>query len=86
MKRAILTGATGAVGSARVKELIKYNIEVLVLCRENSVRNCNIPIHPLVTKEYCDLSELNVVTNKTGKDWDVFLPFCMARHNWHCPQ
>ena len=67
MKRAILTGATGAVGSALIKELIKNDIEVLVLCRENSVRNCNIPIHPLVTKEYCDLSELNVVTNKTGK-------------------
>ena len=48
MKRAILTGATGAVGSALIKELIKNNIEVLVLCRENSVRNCNIPIHPLV--------------------------------------
>lgn len=75
MKRAILTGATGAVGSALIKELIKNNIEVLVLCRENSVRNCNIPIHPLVTKEYCDLSELNVVTNKTGKDWDVFFHF-----------
>lgn len=75
MKRAILTGATGAVGSALIKELIKNDIEVLVLCRENSVRNCNIPIHPLVTKEYCDLSELNVVTNKTGKDWDVFFHF-----------
>ena len=75
MKRAILTGATGAVGSALIKELIKNNIEVLVLCRENSVRNCNIPIHPLVTKEYCDLSELNVVINKTGKDWDVFFHF-----------
>ena len=75
MKRAILTGATGAVGSALIKELIKNNIEVLVLCRENSVRNCNIPIHPLVTKEYCDLSELNLVANKTGKDWDVFFHF-----------
>lgn len=75
MKRAILTGATGAVGSALIKELIKNNIEVLVLCRENSVRNCNIPIHSLVTKEYCDLSELNAITNKTGKDWDVFFHF-----------
>ena len=28
-----------------------------------------------MTKEYCDLSELNVVTNKTGKDWDVFFHF-----------
>ena len=34
MKRAILTGATGAVGTALIKELIKNEIEVLVLCRE----------------------------------------------------
>ena len=50
MKRAILTGATGAVGTALIKELIKNEIEVLVLCREGSVRNCCIPSHPLVTK------------------------------------
>lgn len=75
MKRVILTGATGAVGTALIKELIDNNIEVMVLCRENSVRNCNIPSHPLVTKKYCDISQLDSVTNKTGKKWDVFYHF-----------
>lgn len=75
MKRAILTGATGAVGTALIKELIKNEIEVLVLCREGSVRNCCIPSHPLVTKEYCDLSQLSGIQNDTGKEWDVFFHF-----------
>lgn len=75
MKRAILTGATGAVGTALIKELIKNEIEVLVLCREGSVRNCCIPSHPLVTKEYCDLSQLSSIQNDTGKEWDVFFHF-----------
>lgn len=75
MKRAILTGATGAVGSALIKELINNDIEVLVLCREGSVRNCNIPSHPLVMQEYCDLSQLSNIQNETGKEWDVFYHF-----------
>ncbi|MDD6489423.1 MAG: NAD(P)-dependent oxidoreductase [Clostridia bacterium] len=78
IKRAILTGATGTVGSALIRELIDNNIEVLVLCRKDSVRNCNIPSHPLVTKEYCDLSELNNLKNKTGKQWDVFYHFAWS--------
>ena len=32
MKRAIITGATGAVGTALVQELIKNEIEILVFC------------------------------------------------------
>lgn len=75
MKRAILTGATGAVGTALIKELIKNEIEVLVLCREGSIRNHCIPSHPLVTKEYCDISQLSSVQNDTGKEWDVFFHF-----------
>lgn len=75
MKRAILTGATGAVGTALIKELITNEIEVLVLCREGSVRNCCIPSHPLVIKEYCDLSQLSRIQNDTGKEWDVFFHF-----------
>lgn len=72
MKRAILTGATGAVGSALIRELINNNVEVLVFCRENSMRNSNIPSHPLIIKKYCDLSQLNNLKNETGKKWDVF--------------
>lgn len=75
MKRAIITGATGAVGTALVKELISHNVEVLVFCREESKRNEQIPEHKLVTKRYCSLSELATVQNDTGKDYDCFYHF-----------
>lgn len=75
MKRAIVTGATGAVGTALIKELISQNIEVLVFCREGSKRNVQIPSHQLVTKKYCALNELKNVQNDTGKNYDVFYHF-----------
>ncbi|MGN0656335.1 MAG: NAD-dependent epimerase/dehydratase family protein [Ruminiclostridium sp.] len=75
MKRAVVTGATGAVGTALIQELIDNEIEVLVFCREGSKRNCNIPKHPLVKLKYCSLEELATVQNDTGKTYDVFYHF-----------
>ena len=72
MERAIITGATGAVGTALVKELIKNNVEILVFCREGSGRNQQIPVHPLVTRKYCCLDQLSSIENDTGKNYDVF--------------
>lgn len=75
MRRAIVTGATGAVGTALVQELIDNNIEVLVFCREGSARNKQIPTHPLVTLKYCSLNQLSELKNETGKQYDVFYHF-----------
>lgn len=75
VKRAIVTGATGAVGTALVKVLVSNNIEVLVICRENSKRNKNIPKHELVSKLYCDLTDFSKIRNQTKKKWDVFYHF-----------
>lgn len=75
MKRAIVTGATGAVGTALINELIYNNIEVLVFCRESSARNANIPVNPLVQTMYCDLTELSQIQNTTSKNYDVFYHF-----------
>lgn len=75
MKRAIITGATGAVGTALIHELISNGIEVLVFCRKESKRNSQIPEHNLVTKKYCSLDELATVQNDTKKDYDVFYHF-----------
>lgn len=72
MKRAIVTGATGAVGSALINELLECGIEVLVFCREGSMRNRNIPKHSLLTVKYCSLEQLSFVKNDTGKLYDVF--------------
>lgn len=75
MKRAVITGATGAVGTALVKELASNGIEVLVLCRKGSKRNGQIPEYELVTKKYCALNELAAVQNDTGKNYDIFYHF-----------
>ncbi len=78
MKRVIITGATGAVGTALIDEMIKNDIEVLVFCHEGSLRNKQIPDHPLVTKLYCDLTELADVQNTTGKEYDIFYHLAWA--------
>lgn len=75
MKRAIISGATGAVGTALIKELISSNVEVLVLCRKDSKRNHNVPCHPLVEIKFCSLDEMASMENTTGKNYDVFYHF-----------
>ena len=75
MKRAIITGATGAVGTALVKELVANHVEVLVFCREGSKRNQNILKHPLVNLKYYSLDQLFTVVNDTEKIYDVFFHF-----------
>ena len=78
MKRAVITGATGAIGNALIKELVRNRVETLVLCREGSKRNDSIPKNPLVTTKYCSLEELNKVQNDIGKTYDVFYHFAWA--------
>lgn len=75
IQRAILTGATGAIGIALIKELVAHNVEVLVLCREGSKRNERIPEHPLVHKRFCDLAQLSMLQREEEKTYDVFYHF-----------
>ena len=78
MKRAIVTGATGAVGTALVRELAEAGTEVLVFVRKDSKRSQNIPDHPLVRRISCALKDLASVRNDTGLDWDVFYHLAWA--------
>lgn len=75
MKKVVITGATGAIGTAVVNKMIKENVEVLVLCRENSKRNDRIPKHDLVKTKYCSLDELKNLNNDSDKPYDVFYHF-----------
>lgn len=72
MERVIISGATGAIGTAIINELVNNNVEVLVLCRKDSKRNNQIPVSPLVTKKYCALNELKNLNNDSDKKYDVF--------------
>ncbi len=78
MKRAVITGATGAIGTALVQELICHGIECLVLCREGSARNARIPDHPLVHKMYYSLDRLAELKNESNRPYDVFYHFAWA--------
>lgn len=57
--RAVITGATGAVGMALISELISRNIEVLVLLRQGSRNADAIPESPLVKKLTCPLDRIS---------------------------
>ena len=70
IKKAIVTGATGVVGTALIKELISQNIETLVLTRKNG-RTEKIPVHPLIKIEFCSLEELSDF-NINDEKYDVF--------------
>lgn len=81
MKRAIITGATGAIGTALVKELIDNNIEVLILMNPESGRKNNIISNPLVSVLECGMDDYAKVQNKTGKKYDVLFHFAWAGTN-----
>lgn len=78
MKRAIIAGATGAIGTALVDELVKQNIEVLVLVRKDSNRKGNILDSPLVSVLECGMQDYAITENNTGKIYDVFYHFAWA--------
>jgi nucleoside-diphosphate-sugar epimerase len=78
MKRAIITGATGAIGTALIDELLSNDIEILVVTRKESKRNSVIPLDSRIIIKYADLSEIKDVENDTGKQYDVFFHFAWA--------
>ncbi|MDY3920321.1 MAG: NAD(P)H-binding protein, partial [Candidatus Limivivens sp.] len=58
MKRAIITGPTGAVGTALIEKLTQAEVEVTAVCRQNSKRIQNIKKSDLVKVVECDLDQL----------------------------
>lgn len=72
MKRAVISGATGAIGMALIQKLIEEGTEILVLCRKGSERSGRLPGHPLVTVCNVDLEEYGGLRNETDKSWDIF--------------
>lgn len=78
MKRIVMTGATGAIGMALIGVCIKNNVEVLVLCREDSARVKRIPKHPLVHVRICDLVQMKDWKPDEQKKYEVFYHFAWA--------
>jgi nucleoside-diphosphate-sugar epimerase len=74
MKRAVITGPTGAIGIALIERLIRENVEVIAVVRPDSARKSRIPSSPLVKLVECDLAELSALPEKAGSA-DVFYHF-----------
>ena len=72
MKRAIVTGPTGAIGVALIQTLIEQNVEVLAVVRKGSKRISNIPQSEYVRIVEFDLSELNKLPETEKDTYDVF--------------
>lgn len=72
MKRAIITGPTGVIGSALTKELVSNGIEVLLITNPGSKRNSEIIDNPLVSVLPCSLDEYSKVQSIEERKYDVF--------------
>ena len=80
IKRAIITGPTGAVGVALINELTANEIDVIAVCRRGSKRMGAIPQGPNVHIVECNLDELWSLPEMLGvKDgeggYDAFYHF-----------
>lgn len=73
--KAVITGATGAIGMALIHNLIRHGNSVLVLCRADSPRSMRIPDHPLVTKMNCSLAQMAEFSLPQSEPYDVFFHF-----------
>lgn len=75
MKRAIITGPTGAIGIALIQYLIDQNVKVLAICRKGSKRIKWIPKHENVEVVECNLDNLCNYSGDTNTTYDVFYHF-----------
>lgn len=75
IKTAVITGPTGAIGSALCRLLLSKNIDVYAVCRKDSFRIKNLPKG--VNIVFCDLSEINALSEKISS-CDAFFHFAWA--------
>ena len=75
MKKAIITGPTGAVGVSLIQELLAYDYEVTAVCRRGSKRISSIPSNTHVRIVECNQSELLSLVQELDSDYDVFYHF-----------
>ena len=75
MKRAVITGPTGAIGIALIDRLIKEGVEVVAVVRPGSKRADRIPVNDMITKVECDLCNLDRLADMIEGPADVFYHF-----------
>ncbi len=71
MKKIIITGATGMIGSAIIREALKQDYEITCLVRKESTRIKNIPLDNRVHIVDCNISEYK--TLDLAEQYDIFI-------------
>lgn len=74
MRRAVITGPTGAIGTALAGKLLREGAEVLAVVRRGSKRLDRMPQHPRLRILEADQEEYAGLTLPSGK-WEVFYHF-----------
>ena len=72
MKKVVITGGTGAVGVALIKNLTAKGIEVLVIAKKKSKRIDRIPQNELVKIVFSDLDGYESLLFNYGEKYDIF--------------
>lgn len=78
MKSVVITGPTGAIGTALIENLIEKDIHVYAVVRRDSSRLDRIPKNPLVTPVLLGLDELSDLERRIPAGCDVFYHFAWA--------
>ena len=78
MKKAVISGATGAIGRALTEALTAAGIEVLLLVHKGSPRAAEMPVSPLVRKIACDIEDFAKIVSVTGTPYDLFFHLAWA--------
>ncbi|MBQ8202855.1 MAG: NAD(P)-dependent oxidoreductase [Clostridia bacterium] len=78
IKSAVLTGPTGAIGTALCRELAENGVTVYAVCRPNSNRAASVPEHKNIRKVFCDLSALCSLKELIPDGADAFYHFGWA--------
>lgn len=73
MKNVVITGPTGAIGTALVRQCIEHGVKVTAVCHRGSERIAELPKSHLVTAVACNLDELEKLPELAGdSDYDTF--------------
>lgn len=78
MKRAIITGPTGAIGMALLQKCIEAGVEVTAVCHRGSKRIARIPVSEKVKVVECDLDEMGTLPDLLQGSYDVFFHLAWA--------
>lgn len=79
IKSAVITGPTGAIGTALIRKLIREDVEVYAVAHPGSRRLSAIPAHPRVHVTELDLTELERLPERVPSGVDAFYHFAWGK-------